>query len=100
MERQVRVPDVAVQGAAVEDPDRRCRSLRRYQPQRGTDRAAAGNNDKPRDLDDDDRHNDYHPATTTGTASECPPGVTLQISGHTDGDTDETGQPTDFDGCL
>ena len=50
------------------------------------------------------------PVTTTTTSAggggataqpECPPGVTIQTSGQTDGDTDETGaSPTDFDGCL
>lgn len=49
------------------------------------------------------------PGTTTtpaggggggGAQPECPPGVTIQTSGQTDGDTDETGAPTDFDGCL
>ena len=35
-----------------------------------------------------------------GAANECPPGTTIPTSGNTDGDTDEAGQPTDFDGCL
>jgi uncharacterized cupredoxin-like copper-binding protein len=41
------------------------------------------------------------PATTTAPAGDgCPPGVTIQTSGGTDNDLDESGGPTDGDGCL
>jgi hypothetical protein len=44
------------------------------------------------------------PGTTTtpagGGNDGCPPGVTIQTSGNTDGDDDETGRPSDADGCI
>ncbi len=40
------------------------------------------------------------PPPVTTTASECPPGQTIQSSGNTDGDDDETGRPSDLDGCI
>jgi uncharacterized cupredoxin-like copper-binding protein len=33
-------------------------------------------------------------------ASECPPGVTIQSNGQGDQDSDETGGPSDGDGCI
>lgn len=38
--------------------------------------------------------------TTTSGANECPAGTTIQSSGNTDGDDDETGRPSDLDGCI
>lgn len=44
------------------------------------------------------------PATTTTPAQpvgdNCPAGVTIPLSGNTDNDSDETGQPSDGDGCI
>jgi mono/diheme cytochrome c family protein len=40
-------------------------------------------------------------STTTTTAGDgCPAGVTIVTSGNTDNDSDETGQPSDGDGCI
>jgi len=40
-------------------------------------------------------------ATTTTTVNDgCAPGMTIQSTGNTDGDDDETGRPTDEDGCV
>lgn len=41
-------------------------------------------------------------ATTTPTTVNdgCAPGMTIQSTGNTDGDDDETGRPTDEDGCI
>ncbi len=39
-------------------------------------------------------------ATTTTVNDGCAPGMTIQSTGNTDGDDDETGRPTDEDGCV
>jgi mono/diheme cytochrome c family protein len=46
-----------------------------------------------------------HSTTTTpggggGAPNECAPGVTIPTSGNSDGDDDEAGAPSDFDGCI
>jgi uncharacterized cupredoxin-like copper-binding protein len=38
--------------------------------------------------------------TTTLVNDGCAPGMTIQSTGYTDGDDDETGRPTDEDGCV
>jgi uncharacterized cupredoxin-like copper-binding protein len=38
--------------------------------------------------------------TTTTVNDGCAPGMTIQSTGNTDGDDDETGRPTDEDGCI
>jgi uncharacterized cupredoxin-like copper-binding protein len=35
-----------------------------------------------------------------GAVSECPPGQTIAVNGGKDDDLDDTGGPTDLDGCL
>jgi uncharacterized cupredoxin-like copper-binding protein len=41
------------------------------------------------------------PTTTAAAGNDgCAPGQTIQSSGNTDGDDDETGRPSDQDGCI
>jgi mono/diheme cytochrome c family protein len=40
------------------------------------------------------------PTTTAANNDGCPAGTTIQTSGNTDGDDDETGRPSDLDGCI